>query len=71
MEKQKPRSKADVGKLFANGPRVLRMIAFEERPTFTLKDLDTDKIETWAVGSIQDECFRRLIVEGDGKELIP
>lgn len=58
-----PKSKKDIGGLFKNGERVLRLIKFEERPTFTLMDLDTGKEETWTVGSTQDNCFKRLVEE--------
>jgi hypothetical protein len=68
---RQPKSREDVGKLFANGSRVLKMISFEARPTFTLKNLETGETETWAVGSIQDECFHRLVPEGRDAAVIP
>lgn len=62
---EKTKTADDVNKLFSNGHRVLRMTKFEHRPTFTLLDLETGTTETWAVGSIQDQCFKRLVVEGE------
>lgn len=58
----------DVGKLFTCdcGENVFRLVSYEDRPTVMFENITTEERQTWPVGSLQEEAFKRLRIDEKG-----